>query len=398
MYYDNQGSVKLYSTTWRVVTYFNLKELHDKFEETQEQVTIVRASLTGVNQTINAVTRNTQIIADGIMKLSKHVEDYENSTNRKIQHTLIVLTITEQLMQISNMFNELEREYDLLISAIVNAQKGLLEPHLINPVQVVTYLELIKEDLKDKKFPVELTKDQGYLLLRIIDIDVVLAGNTLSYVLNIPLVDSSVYTLYRIWPLPAEYDATNKLFAYIEPERNFLLIDDAKRQYALLSRDQLQCKTVTARNQICKQRFVLMSTYDHERCEARMLQPMREIPKDCNQNTSVAEREGRHIAPSQNGRVDTPRSCGARGSTQRTVAGPGGRRGTSKQKVLIHANAAPASHRAAAGVERRRSAPSQQLHRLAPRSSRAGLRAATATRHIQHQPAGVKVSGDVNLQ
>lgn len=223
IYYDNQGIVSLYSTTWRVVSYFNLKELHDKFEETQvvanravthcmsrlnqaklntgecestqqavkwhvekifrseefidqlarheqprvkrgilnfigetskvlfgtldeddaefskakidvleeqqrellrlskEQVTIVRASLIGVNQTLNAVTKNTEIIAEGIRKLSRYVEDYENSTNRKVQHTLVLLTITDQIMQITSMFNELEREYDLLVSAIVNA-------------------------------------------------------------------------------------------------------------------------------------------------------------------------------------------------------------------------------------------------------------------------------------
>lgn len=175
---------------------------------------------------------------------------------------------------------------------------------------MVKYLELIKEDLRDKKFPVELMKDQGYLLLCILDIDVVLAGTRLSYVLNVPLVDSSVYTLYKIWPLPAEYDQAKKLFAYIEPERSYLLIDEAKRLYALLSRDQMHCKAVTMRRQICKQRFVLTSTYDHERCEARMLQPIREVPKDCNLKyvilnesiwTQIQDNEWLYVAPKDEG-------------------------------------------------------------------------------------------------
>lgn len=411
LYYDNMGKVSLYSVTWRIVSYFNLVELNNKFESTEilatravefcqrrlallnmsaiecasakhalqwhigkiekaqsligqlarherrskrgilnfvgeiskilfgtldeddasyfkskidvlegeqkqllrlsrEQVTIVKATLTSFNHTVSSIARNEEIITQGMKKLSQHVIQFENSTDKRLQRAVILITINEQLIQLTSIFNELEREYDLLITAIVNAQKGILEPHLINPVQVVKYMELIKEDIKDKRFPIALAGDNGYQLLKVIDLDVFIAGNILSYVLNIPLVDSSVFDMYKIWPLPVEVNAKKQLFTYIAPEKEILLIDDAKRQYVKLNNDQLLCKKIDQNHRVCKQTFVLLSTYDHEMCEARMLQPVTKIPGDCIQKyivlnesvwTQIRGNEWLFVAPKDEG-------------------------------------------------------------------------------------------------
>lgn len=248
---------------------------------TKEQVTVVKATLTSFNYTVASLARNEETIVRNMEKLHRFMQAYANSTDQKIQHLAVITTVNEQLIQLVSIYTELEREYELLISAIVNAQKGILEPHIINPVQIVKYLHLIRDDIKDKKFPIALSEQSGYQLLRIIDVDAFMSGNILSYVLNVPLVENELFNLYKVLPLPSAIDGSQNLFMYIQPEKDYLMIDESKRHYVKLSNEQLLCKGIDRVRQICKQKFVLMSTYDHETCEARMLQPVREIPNDC---------------------------------------------------------------------------------------------------------------------
>lgn len=248
---------------------------------TKEQVTVVKATLSSFNHTVTSLARNEEVIVNNMEKLHRYMKEYVNSTDQKIQHLAVLTAVNEQLIQLVSIYTELEREYEMLISAIVNAQKGILEPHIINPVQIVKYLHLIRDDIKDKKFPIALTEQSGYQLLRIIDVDAFMSGHILSYVLNVPLVENELFNLYKVLPLPSEIDGEQNLFMYIQPETDYLLIDEAKRHYAKLSNEQLLCKELDRVRKICKQKFVLRSTYDHETCEARMLQPVREIPSDC---------------------------------------------------------------------------------------------------------------------
>ncbi|XP_046980663.1 uncharacterized protein LOC124545762, partial [Schistocerca americana] len=179
---------------------------------TKEQVTVVKATLTSFNHTVSSLARNEEIIVKNMEKLHRHMNEYANSTDQKIQHLAVLTTINEQLIQLVSIFMESEREYELLIAAIVNAQKGILEPHIINPVQIVKYLQLIRGDIKDKKFPTALTERSGNQLLRTIDVDPFLSGNILSYVLNVPLVENELFNLCKALPLPSEVDGNQNLF------------------------------------------------------------------------------------------------------------------------------------------------------------------------------------------
>lgn len=57
-------------------------------------------------------------------------------------------------------------------------------------------------------------------------------------------MEDDVYNLYRLILLLLEVDGTKHLFMYIAPQRELLLIYDAKRLYAELSSEQLKCKAV----------------------------------------------------------------------------------------------------------------------------------------------------------
>ncbi|XP_049806740.1 uncharacterized protein LOC126249131, partial [Schistocerca nitens] len=58
--------------------------------------------------------------------------------------------------------------------------------------------------------------------------------------LNIPLIDNGVFHIYKLCPLPVKVDRNKCLFKYIAPEKEFLLMDDAKRQYVKLIYNHLE--------------------------------------------------------------------------------------------------------------------------------------------------------------
>ena len=68
---------------------------------------------------------------------------------------------------------ECRREYEILIDAVVNAHKGVMQPQLITPAQIFEQVKLSHDDMpSDLSLPVPTSATYQYLLLRIVSIDV----------------------------------------------------------------------------------------------------------------------------------------------------------------------------------------------------------------------------------
>jgi hypothetical protein len=119
--------------------------------------------------------------------------------------------------------------------------------------------------------------------MKTLDVDVFLNDNVLGYILKIPLVNSDVYNLYKLIPYPTKVNNTERTFAFIESERDFLMIDILKQVYVKLHELELdECKFVSPDWSVYKQIFPLKSTHLHQECEAGLLEPTTAIPSDCN--------------------------------------------------------------------------------------------------------------------
>jgi hypothetical protein len=90
------------------------------------------------------------------------------------------LTINEHSIQLNRAIDECRREYEILIDAVVNSQKGIIQPQLISPAQIVEQVKLSQADMpSDLQFPIPMSATYQHLLLRIISIDVFLKGKFL---------------------------------------------------------------------------------------------------------------------------------------------------------------------------------------------------------------------------
>jgi hypothetical protein len=151
-------------------------------------------------------------------------------------------------MQLERAINECRREYNILIDAIMNSQKGIL-PHIITPAQILRQMKANQADI-----PIPPSATCQNLIVNIIDFDVFIRDNLLVYVIRLPLTDHVNYNVYHVLPLPIKIKDAETRFTFILPEREYLLMDVAKQYYVRLKADEIkECKLISSYHTVCKQ-------------------------------------------------------------------------------------------------------------------------------------------------
>jgi len=148
---------------------------------------------------------------------------------RKYFQELQFFLVNEHNMQLERALDECRREYDIFIDALLNSQKGILQPHIITPAQIVKQLKASQADIPgDLTFLIPLSATDQNLIVIVVELDVFIKDNFLVYVIRLPLTNHVRYNMYHVLPLPVRINDTDTRFTFILPEREYLLMDTAK--------------------------------------------------------------------------------------------------------------------------------------------------------------------------
>jgi hypothetical protein len=123
--------------------------------------------------------------------MAKHI--YEQDGEVKIMFTAssMMLTVNEHSVQLNKTIDEYRSEYEILNDVIMNLQKGVLQPQIITPAQIMKHMAASHADMPPElPLPLPLSAAYHHLVLRIIDFDVFLKGNLLVYIIRLPLTNS----------------------------------------------------------------------------------------------------------------------------------------------------------------------------------------------------------------
>jgi ribosomal protein L10 len=284
------------------------KEQIDFLKLSKEQITVVKSTLRSLNSTLLAVSENERILSKGLDEMAKHVNERDGEIKEMFTGTSMLLTINEHSMQLERALDECRREYNILIDAVTNAQKGILQPHIVTPAQIMKQMKASQSDIPSElSLPIPMSATYQSLLVNIIDLDVFIKGNLLVYVIRLPLTNHINYNLYHVLPLPIKIKGSDTKFTFIIPEREYLLMDVAKRYYARLKVNEIkECKLINAYHRVCKQNNPVHISQLHEECEVEMLQSVRTIPSSCSQRiaeinqtiwTQLDNNEWLYVAP-----------------------------------------------------------------------------------------------------
>jgi hypothetical protein len=147
----------------------------------------------------------------------------------------LLLTINEHSVQLSRAIEECRREYEILIDAVLNSQKRVIQPQLITPAHILEQLKNSYADMpSDLSLPIPTSAAFQHLVLRILSIDVFVNGHFLVYVIRLPLTNNIMYNIYHVLPLLIKIKGRDSTFIFIQPEHDYSLMDTSKRYFKRL--------------------------------------------------------------------------------------------------------------------------------------------------------------------
>jgi replicative superfamily II helicase len=149
----------------------------DFLKLSKEQITVVKTTLRSVNSTLLTVSENEKFLSKGLEEMAKHVIEQDGEIKEMSTAYSLLLTINEHAMQLNRAIDECRREYEILIDAVVNSQKGVIQPQLITPAQILEQVKISQADMpSDLSLPIPTSDTYQHLLLRTDSIDVFLKG------------------------------------------------------------------------------------------------------------------------------------------------------------------------------------------------------------------------------
>jgi len=162
---------------------------------------------------------NERILFKGLEEMARHINDHDGKIKEMFTGTSMLLMVNEHSMQLERALSECRREYDILIDAILNSQKGILQSHIITRAQIMKQLKTSQADIpSERSLPIPLSATYQNLIVNMIDLDVFIKNNFLVYVICLPLTNHVNYNLDHMLPLPIKIRNTDNRFSFIIPE------------------------------------------------------------------------------------------------------------------------------------------------------------------------------------
>ena len=106
----------------------------------------MKTTLRSTNSTLLTVTENEKTLSKGLEEMATHVNEKDGEIKEMFTAYSLLLTINEHATQLNRAIDKCRREYEILIGAVINSQKGVVQPQLITPAQI---LEQVKHSQAD---------------------------------------------------------------------------------------------------------------------------------------------------------------------------------------------------------------------------------------------------------
>jgi hypothetical protein len=252
----------------------------------KEQTKIVQSTIINFNNTIGTLDFNENLLKNNIKKISDELSKVKENF-----HFLYIKTGIEEHVTILNMMlNQLQLEIMTITNAILVARKGVLHPSILTPLRLINELKDVSESLPHGlEFPVPLDPLNANLILNVIELQVYFENKRLIYIINIPLIETNLFYIYKISPFPKLM--SNNQFILIQPSSKYIAIDESKQQFITLSEIEFNtCLKIIENKFICKQQKPVSLAHLADNCEVKLLQFTNIIPDICDKRIIQSDR------------------------------------------------------------------------------------------------------------
>jgi hypothetical protein len=195
----------------------------------REQMILVRWTLKSASSTIDDVSNSELIIGRGLRDIEKFINDQNGEISQKYEHTSMLISLNNHAIQIQTALEEVRNEYDVIMQSCLRAEKEVLQPQIISPNRMIQMLKSSQDSFPTTlEIRIQLSFAYSHMLINIISIRVYMLDSTLVYVVGVPLVTHHIHDVYKILPFPSRNDEASAKYDVIQPEREYIFIDNTK--------------------------------------------------------------------------------------------------------------------------------------------------------------------------
>jgi hypothetical protein len=242
-----------------------------------EQLLVLKSTIVTMNSTSRDVLRNEQKMKKVLENLARDVKLQDTKLKYEIDSSFV---LNELIKEIERGIEECQHTFDLLIDVYLHAQNGVLQPQIIT-------IQKIREVLTQEAMP-ESTMFPPFSsaeLISLIKPIIYTQGQFLVYVVKIPLILETKFTLYKVIPFPVimQSNATVKV---LNVRKEYSFVDALNRQYGHISQYELEkCLRPNNFNYVCAEMTPIVTYVPNVDCVATLLHPnTQKIPDDCTFN------------------------------------------------------------------------------------------------------------------
>jgi len=103
-------------------------------------------------------------------------------------------------------------------------------------------------------------------------------------VIRLPLTNDVFFNLYHVLHHHIKVIGTDYKFIFIQPEQDYMLMDNAKRHFTKLGVHEFhECNSISKNFKICKHTQPVQLTHLDEVCVDHMIETIRSITASCSQ-------------------------------------------------------------------------------------------------------------------
>lgn len=242
------------------------------------------------------IGKQTHVVRAQLDFLHKQAKDHEEEL-KKMSNVLkdLVDKSEKSMANFSPVLNEIihtmERKLQhylktgtKMLNVIYAARKGQLYQGLLTSHQLLPIMRDIQDNQAGLGIPFRGPDFSIDELMEVSHTSIVLEGNHLKILLDIPLTIEPLYSIYKLHPFPVFQEIlgnkTGK--AYIDFQSDYLVIDDAQLTHMIINKEDLNSCKKSTEYFLCQNSPAIYDTGKNPSCEIQMLlQPSIEILKTC---------------------------------------------------------------------------------------------------------------------
>lgn len=224
------------------------------------QTEIIQTEFLGVNKRVTAVENR-------LTELIKESDKVKWNWRLAVAHEALVEEVTQY-----------EIDNELLVEAIMLASTGAIHPRIFPDEQVGKSAEIIQDANVEAEFPLSSSETTVTKVTEISEVKILLTNESMTYILEIPLLDFGGYNLYRIHPFPVKQrnQTVENLMAYIWPDNAHVAVAFEREAWFPIDGETLQNCKRNGNVHICGNKEAIREVDDSASCEIKII--MKEVP------------------------------------------------------------------------------------------------------------------------